>query len=114
MARSIALAALLAALPIAAQPEITSAPVATATAPMTTNILSDSPESTEHESLTIVSTITRSNGIDYYAVPISKDNGTVTGSSPSATVDVSNAGAGFMVGNVGVVAGVVGALAFVF
>ncbi|KAF5251021.1 hypothetical protein FANTH_3782 [Fusarium anthophilum] len=113
MARSIALAALLFALPIATQPEITSAPVATATSPMTTDIISDSPESTEHESLTIVSTITRSNGIDYYAVPISKSNGTVTGSAPSTTVDVSNAGAGLMVGAVGILAGVVGALAVV-
>ncbi|KAF5591516.1 uncharacterized protein FSUBG_10442 [Fusarium subglutinans] len=114
MARSIALAALLFALPIAAQPEITSSSAATAaTSPMTTDIISDSPESTEHESLTIVSTITRSNGIDYYAVPISKYNGTVTGSAPSATVDVSNGGAGLMIGTVGIVAGVVGALAVV-
>ncbi|KAF4485548.1 hypothetical protein FAGAP_11607 [Fusarium agapanthi] len=114
MARSIALAALLFALPIAAQPEIISAPAATtATTPMTTDVISESPQSTEHESLTVVSTITRSNGIDYYAVPISKSNGTVTGSAPSATVDVSNAGAGLMVGTVGVVAGVVGALAVV-
>ncbi|KAF5648604.1 hypothetical protein F52700_920 [Fusarium sp. NRRL 52700] len=113
MARSIALAALLFALPIAAQPDITSAPTATAVAPMTTDIISDSPESTEHESLTIVSTITRSNGIDYYAVPISKSNGTVTGTAPSATVDTSNAGVGLIVGTVGVVAGVVGALAAV-
>ncbi|KAF5556879.1 hypothetical protein FMEXI_932 [Fusarium mexicanum] len=113
MARSIALAALLFALPIVAQPEITSAPVATATTPMTTTIVSDSPDSTEHESLTVVSTITRSNGIDYYAVPVSKSNGTVTGSASSVTVDVSNAGAGLMFGTVGIVAGVVGALAVV-
>ncbi|KAF5686364.1 hypothetical protein FCIRC_2920 [Fusarium circinatum] len=113
MARSIALAALLFALPIAAHPEITDAPATTATTPMTTDIISDSPESTEHESLTIVSTITRSNGIDYYAVPISKSNGTVTGSAPSATVDMSNAAAGLMIGTVGIVTGVVCALAVV-
>ncbi|KAG4272810.1 hypothetical protein FPRO04_10325 [Fusarium proliferatum] len=110
MARSIALAALLLALPIAAQPEITSTPAATAAAPETTEITSHSPETTEY---TVVSTITRSNGIDYYAVPISKSNETTTGSAPSATVDVGNGGAGLMVGTAGVVAGVVGALAIV-
>ncbi|KAF4444300.1 hypothetical protein FACUT_743 [Fusarium acutatum] len=106
MARSIALAALLFALPIAAQPEITSTPTTTAAAPNTTDNISSPPETTEY---TIVSTITRSNGIDYYAVPISKSNGT----APSATVDAGNAGAPLMVGTAGVVAGVVGALAVV-
>ncbi|KAF5631934.1 hypothetical protein F25303_9583 [Fusarium sp. NRRL 25303] len=114
MARSIALAALLLALPIAAQPEFTSTPSATAAAPKTTDITSHPPETTEY---TVVSTITRSNGIDYYAVPISKSNGTATGTAtgtaPSATVDESNAAAGLIVGNAGVVAGVVGALAIV-
>ncbi|KAH7150864.1 hypothetical protein DER46DRAFT_613975 [Fusarium sp. MPI-SDFR-AT-0072] len=115
MARSIALAALLYALPIAAQPEITSAPAATAAAPKTTDIsftdnISYSPESTEY---TIVSTITRSNGIDWYAVPVSKSNGTATGSAPSATVDVNNAGAGMMIGTAGVIAGVACVLAVV-
>ncbi|EXA35106.1 hypothetical protein FOVG_13874 [Fusarium oxysporum f. sp. pisi HDV247] len=119
MARSIALAALLYALPIAAQPEITSAPAATAAAPKTTDIsftdnISYSPESIDEDvSLTIVSTITRSNGIDWYAVPISKSNGTVTGSSPSATVDVDNAGAGMTIGTAGVIAGVTCVLAVV-
>ncbi|KAF5559673.1 hypothetical protein FPHYL_6985 [Fusarium phyllophilum] len=113
MARSIALAVLLLPLPIAAQPEITSTPAATAAAPVSSDIsftdtVPSAPETTEY---TVVSTITRSNGIDYYAVPISKSNGTATGSAPSATVDVNNAGAGLMVGTAGAVAGVVGALA---
>ncbi|SCO92185.1 uncharacterized protein FRV6_16313 [Fusarium oxysporum] len=110
MARSIALAALLYALPIAAQPEITSAPAATAAAPKTTDI---SESIDEDVSLTIVSTITRSNGIDWYAVPISKSNGTATGSSPSVTVDVDNAGAGMTIGTAGVIAGVACVLAVV-
>ncbi|KAG5820144.1 hypothetical protein H9Q74_009051 [Fusarium xylarioides] len=111
MARSIALAVLLLAVPIAAQPEITSAPTVITAAPASsdisfTDIVSSAPETTEY---TVVSTITRSNGIDYYAVPISKSNGTATGSAPSATVHVNNAVAGLMVG----AAGVVGALAVV-
>lgn len=119
MARSIALAALVYALPIAAQPEITSAPTATAAAPKTTGIsftdnISYSPESIDEDvSLTIVSTITRSDGIDWYAVPISKSNGTATGSSPSATVDMDNAGAGIAIGTAGVIAGVACVLAVV-
>ncbi|KAJ4104008.1 hypothetical protein NW760_010683 [Fusarium oxysporum] len=119
MARSIALAALLYALPIAGQPEITSAPAATAAAPKTTDIsftdnISYSPESIDEDvSLTIVSTITRSDGIDWYAVPISKSNGTATGSAPSATVDVDNAGAGMTIGTAGVIAGVACVLAVV-
>ncbi|KAI1023695.1 hypothetical protein LB505_011229 [Fusarium chuoi] len=110
MARSIAIAALLLAPPIAAQPEITSTPGTSTAAPETTEITSHPPETTEY---TVVSTITRSNGIDYYAVPISKSNETATGSAPSATVDESNAAAGLLVGTAGVVAGVVGALAIV-
>ncbi|KAF5535422.1 hypothetical protein FNAPI_12065 [Fusarium napiforme] len=109
MARSNALAALLFALPIAAQPEITSTPAATTAAPKTTDGISSAPETTEY---TIVSTITRSNGIDYYAVPMSQYNATATGRAPSATVGNSGA-AGLMVGTAGLVAGVVGALAFV-
>lgn len=108
MARSIALAALLLALPIAAQPEITSTPAATAAAPKTTDSVSSAPETTEY---TIVSTITRSNGIDYYAVPMSQYNATATGRAPSATA--GNAGAGLMVGTAGLVAGVIGSLVFV-
>ncbi|KAF5704148.1 hypothetical protein FMUND_12691 [Fusarium mundagurra] len=115
MARSIALAALLLALPIAAQPEVTSAPTVTTAAPASsdisfTDVVSSAPETTEY---TIVSTITRSNGIDYYAIPISQYNGTATGIAPSPTVDVGNAGVGLMVRTAGVVAGVIGALAVV-
>lgn len=108
MARSIALAALLLALPIAAQPEMTSTPASTAAAPKTTDSISSAPETTEY---TIVSTITRSNGIDYYAVPMNQYNATATGRAPAATV--GNAGAGLMIGTAGLVAGVFGALAVV-
>ncbi|KAF4947336.1 hypothetical protein FGADI_10486 [Fusarium gaditjirri] len=120
MAGSITLVALLYALPIVAQPEITSAPAVTAAAPKTTDIsytgiISDSPDSADEDvsvSLTVVSTITHSNVVDYYAVPISKSNGTTTGSAPSATV-VDNTGAGIMVRTTALAAVVACALAVV-
>ncbi|RBR27120.1 uncharacterized protein FIESC28_00064 [Fusarium coffeatum] len=129
MARSIALTALLFALPIAA--EITNTPVNSATATVDTQdaissvessitslentipMTTAAPETTLNSddiTMVVYSTQTRSNGIDYMASAYTRVNGTFPPAAyPTDVVD--NAGSGLVVKSAGLVGGLACALA---
>jgi hypothetical protein len=124
MAPSIALAALLYALPIAAQTPLASSEVTTASGSQPTDIttVTNAPHSSittstevdwENVSLVVYSTYTRSDGIDYLATTVAKSNGTSTGNAASATGVDANAGSGIMVKPAGIAAGVACVLAII-
>ncbi|RGP78938.1 aminoglycoside n [Fusarium longipes] len=124
MVPSIALAALLYALPIAAQTPVTSSEITTAIASQSTDITIT--DSAPHSSITtsaefdpedysweVYSTATYSHRVDYLARTVAKINGTSTGDAASSTSVVDNAGSGIMVKSAGVLAGVACALAII-